>query len=206
MHTPWSRLHEKQARVKGLDFGAGTAWGVTFASYAAQRLLPQWNMASGPTPCEAAPGAIPAALRKEDELTLHIADSVGSLSQREAVFADPEDTLRSVAHKLWAESVGVLVVGDKRHVLGVISERDIAAELAQGADPDVKTAREAMTGYVIFARPDDPLYDVAGQMLDDAVRHVPVVGADGQVVGMVSVRDLLQPLLLDALSSPPSRV
>lgn len=139
-------------------------------------------------------------------MTLHIADTVGSLSQREAVFADPDDTLRSVAHKLWAESVGVLVVGDKRHVLGVISERDIAAELAQGADPDAKTAKEAMTGYVIFARPQDALFDVAGQMLDDAVRHVPVVAADGRVVGMVSVRDLLQPLLLDALSNPLSRV
>ena len=61
------------------------------------------------------------------------------------------------------------------------------------------TAEEAMTTYVISARPEDPLFDVAAQMLDDAIRHLPVVDENGGVVGMVSVRDLLCPLLLDAL-------
>jgi len=116
--------------------------------------------------------------------------------------AGREGTLRSVAHKLWSESVGVVVIGDERHALAVISERDIVAELAHGADPDVTTAGDTMTAHVISVRPEDPLYEAAGHMLDDGIRHLPVIDKDHRVAGMVSVRDLLRPLLLDALSGP----
>ena len=42
-------------------------------------------------------------------------------------------------------------------------------------------------------------------MLDDIIRHLPVVDEDGRVVGMVSVRDLIRPVLLDALQAKPPR-
>ena len=128
-----------------------------------------------------------------------IRDHVGSLAQRNPVFVAPGETLRKAANKLWVESVGALVVGDAHHPSGVISERDVVAQLAQGADPDTMTAEEAMTNYLISARPGGPLFDVAAQMLDDAIRHIPIVDENGDIVGMVSVRDLLRPLLLDAL-------
>jgi CBS domain-containing protein len=134
-------------------------------------------------------------------MTVHIADPVGSVAGREPVFVDADATLRAVARTLWSESVGIAVVGDERHPLGVISERDVVTELAQGADPDTRTARSAMTAYLITARREDPIYDAAGQMLDDIIRHLPVVDEDGRVIGMVSVRDLIRPLLLDALTA-----
>lgn len=136
-------------------------------------------------------------------MTVHIVDPVGSIAGRQPVFVDADATLRAVARILWSESIGVLVVGDERHPLGVISERDVVTELAEGADPDTRTARDAMTAYLISARREDPIYDAAGQMLDDLVRHLPVVDEDGRVVGMVSVRDLLRPLLVDALTGQP---
>jgi CBS domain-containing protein len=51
---------------------------------------------------------------------------------------------------------------------------------------------------VISARPDDPQLDAAFIMLDDVIRHVPLVDEDGTVTGMVSMRDLLPPLLAEA--------
>jgi CBS domain-containing protein len=133
-------------------------------------------------------------------MTVHISDSVATLAHRAPVLVAADQTLRAVAHTLWTESVGALVVGDAQRPVGVISERDVVAALAQGADPDVATAGDVMTRYVISARPHDPLFDAASQMLDDAIRHMPVVDGNGTVVGMVSVRDLILPLLLDALS------
>jgi CBS domain-containing protein len=134
-------------------------------------------------------------------MTLHVADRLRELPRREPVLADPKATLRSVAHTLWSESVGMAVVGDAQRPRGVISERDVVAALARGADPDVMTAVDAMTNYIISARPEDPLFDVAGQMIDDdIIRHLPILDENSAVVGMVSVRDLLRPMLLDALS------
>jgi len=136
-------------------------------------------------------------------MTVHVGDKVGSLARREPVLADPGETLRSVAHTLWTEAVGVLIVGDARRPLGVISERDIVAALAQGADADTMTAEEVMTTHIICVRRGDPLFDAAGQMLDADVRHLPIVDENGDVVGMVSVRDLVRPLLVDAFSGKP---
>ena len=56
-----------------------------------------------------------------------------------------------------------------------------------------------MTKYVISARLGDRLFDAASEMLDDGMRHLPVVDDKGDLVGMISARDLLRPLLLDAL-------
>jgi CBS domain-containing protein len=132
-------------------------------------------------------------------MTPHTRDAVATLARRAPVVIAADETLRAVAHTLWSESVGALVVGDARHPVGVISERDVVSALAQGADPDAVSAADAMTRYVISARLEDPLFDAASQMLDAAIRHLPVADENGTVVGMVSIRDLVGPLLLDAL-------
>jgi CBS-domain-containing membrane protein len=115
-------------------------------------------------------------------MTVHITTPVGELAGREPVWIGPEATLRAVARTLWSESIGALVVGDGCEPLRVITERDVALELAQGADPDIGTARQAMTAYVIAARQTDPIY-AAGQMLDDVIRHMPVIDEHDRVVG-----------------------
>jgi CBS domain-containing protein len=120
---------------------------------------------------------------------------------RPAVFVAPDDPLRAVAQRLWEEAVGVAVVAADGDVLGVVSERDIVAQLSLGANPDATIAREAMTRHVISARPDDRLLDVAFLMIDGIVRHIPIVDQDDDVVGMVSIRDLVRPLLAEALIS-----
>ena len=52
------------------------------------------------------------------------------------------------------------------------------------------------------ARPDDTVLDVALQMLDAGTRHLPVVDDLGRAQGMVSLRDLLRPLVLQAMTPP----
>lgn len=118
---------------------------------------------------------------------------------RPPVIVGPDATLRAVTRTLWENEVGAAVVGTEHHPVGIISERDVVTRLAQGADPDTATAGEAMTSAVATARPDDRLLDVAYLMFDDNVRHVPVIDEVGSVTGMVSVRDLLGPLLISAL-------
>lgn len=133
-------------------------------------------------------------------MTTYLQDKVQTLARREAVFIAPQSTLREAARLMWVESIGALVVGDDpHHALGVISERDVMAQIGQGADLDTTTAQEAMTRYVVTAQVGDRLSDAASLMLDGAIRHLPVVDGEGAVIGMLSVRDLLRPLMLDAL-------
>jgi len=124
---------------------------------------------------------------------------------RPAVTIPADATLRAVALQLWEAGVGAAVVpGEANAIAGVISERDVVAQLAVGADPDRVTAAEAMSRNIVSAQPADPVLDVVFLMLDAGVRHIPVVADDlDRLVGVVSMRDLLQPLLVDHFGGTP---
>jgi CBS domain-containing protein len=132
-------------------------------------------------------------------------ESVRSLLHRPAVEVALRDTLRSVARTLTEESVGVAVVvahhelGRGAHAVGVISERDVVAALADGADPDEIWAEDVMTEDLASAAPDDPVLAAARCMLDNEIRHLPVVEGDA-IVGVISIRDALQAALDAALA------
>ena len=64
------------------------------------------------------------------------------------------------------------------------------------------TARDLMTARVFAVRPTDPLGAVRDLMLEHNVRHVPVVDADGDLVGLISQRDLLRNALVDQAEVP----
>ena len=105
----------------------------------------------------------------------------------------PEATLREVASSLTDEEVGLLVVSGPEGMLGVISERDIAAALADGADPDEVWASDVMSDEPICLDQEDSVLFAANHMIDDGVRHLPIL-ASGNVIGMVSIRDVLRAL------------
>lgn len=105
----------------------------------------------------------------------------------------PEATLREVAGILTEEEVGLLVVSGPEGMVGVISERDIAAAIADGADPDEVWASDAMTAEPLCVDQDDSVLFAANRMINANVRHLPIL-ASGEVIGMVSIRDVLRVL------------
>ena len=131
-------------------------------------------------------------------------EPVRTLVKRSVVIVDPDSTLRQAAATLADDYIGVAVVpgagqtGD--HVEGVLSERDIVRALADGADPDVEVARNVMTLDLATASVGDTIISVAECMLDNEIRHVPVVH-DGTVVGIVSERDVLRSLVSERPSA-----
>lgn len=137
-------------------------------------------------------------------MTPSAAEPVGTVMTSTPIAVLPTDSLRTAAKKLWSHSVGIVLVGDPAQPIGILmSERDIVTALGNGADPDITTAGQAMTTSVVSVHSDDRVFDVALQMLDDAVRHMPVAD-DDRVIGVVSLRDLVRPLVLAALTPPPA--
>ncbi|EIE99008.1 CBS domain-containing protein [Saccharomonospora glauca] len=89
------------------------------------------------------------------------------------------------------------VVDAEQHVVGLMTEGDAlrAAERAKG-DPGVSSPRvgEVMTSPVEVVSPNTDVADVARLMLTDRRRSLPVA-EDGVLVGIVSRRDVLRPLV-----------
>lgn len=133
--------------------------------------------------------------------------TVRTLVHRPAVDVTPETTLRTLASILGEESVGVVVVraarsSDGLHAAGIVSERDIVRSIADGADPDTTRAEDIMTEDLAFAAPDESLRSVSLRMLDNEIRHLPVV-ASGRVIGVLSMRDLFDALVEADSTTPP---
>lgn len=100
-------------------------------------------------------------------------------------------TLRAVIAELARHRVGVLVVTDAAgETVGIISERDVIALLAEDPDAMQRTAASVMTGLLVKCSLDDSEGDMMNRMAKARVRHLPVHHA-GKVVGLVSARDIM---------------
>ena len=108
---------------------------------------------------------------------------------RARVAESPADSLRAAATLMWKQQTGSLLVMDGDNLLGIVTERDVMKAVARGADIDATPVSAVMTTSVITVTPETSLPDAARHMATRWIRHLPVV-ADGQVVGLISQRDL----------------
>ncbi|RZL41659.1 MAG: CBS domain-containing protein [Variovorax sp.] len=109
----------------------------------------------------------------------------------------PDATVFDALHVLADHEVGALVVLRGDVLAGVFSERDYTRKVAlQGRNSrDVKVA-DIMTADVFTVTPDTPTQECMALMSQKRIRHLPVV--DGaRVVGMLSIRDLMDDLIAD---------
>lgn len=123
-------------------------------------------------------------------------DPVGSLLSPAVATIEPTATLREAAEEMAADRLGLLVVTNSAGMVGVISERDVVAALADGADLELERVRDHATDRVVTVDADLSVAEAARLMADAEIRHLAVM-RDGDVAGVVSVRDLLVALTAD---------
>jgi CBS domain-containing protein len=96
---------------------------------------------------------------------------------------------REAAELMAEEGIGDVIVCDHDHIVGIVTDRDIAIRLvAQGLD-DSTPLREIASTDLTFLTPDDPVEDAVALMRTRALRRLPVVDGD-RPVGIVSIGDL----------------
>jgi CBS domain-containing protein len=109
----------------------------------------------------------------------------------------PDETVFDALHKLAEFEVGALVVMDGGRMVGVMSERDYTRKVAlQGRNSKDTRVSEIMTANVFVVTPQSRTRDCMALMREKRIRHLPVV-QDGQLLGMLSIRDLLDDLIAD---------
>lgn len=133
---------------------------------------------------------------------------VRRLANHNLATVDPDATLQEVAEELAMDEIGVVVVRHGHEPVGVVSERDLVAVIANGGHLGTQ-ATDLMTVDLVTAHEDTTVLDVARLMVDAGVRHVLLRGDDdgddgdpesGPVTGIVSMRDVVGFLLGDVAS------
>ena len=115
---------------------------------------------------------------------------VSDLQHHELFIAQADECLEVAADRMNWHQVGALPVIEGQHLVGIITERDLTAALAEGADPVLTPVSDYMTQVPEVLGPDSEFADAAHRMLELGVRHLPVVRS-GQLVGVLSMRDVL---------------
>ena len=118
---------------------------------------------------------------------------IREVSSRSIVGADVHDNLRSAAVQLAGNEVGALLIYDSQGPVGIFSERDLAQAVADGAELEDTRVRDYMTRAPVRIKSSAPMDEGVAKMSDLGVRHLVVV-EDGEVVGVVSARDILKAL------------
>ncbi len=109
----------------------------------------------------------------------------------------PAHTLREASKAMVDRHVGAAVVEDPDgEGAGIVTERDILRALAEGTDPDTESVGTHVTSEIVYASPNWTLSEAAEAMLRGGFRHL-VVMDEGEVVGVLSVRDIVRQWNLD---------
>ena len=98
---------------------------------------------------------------------------------------------------------GAPVIDGDAKVVGILSELDCLRVLAGEAWDGLPEGKvgDYMTPNVASVSPDTSIYDVVGRFLSKPYRRLPVVDADGRLLGQVSRRDIL--VAIDGMRENP---
>jgi CBS domain-containing protein len=89
--------------------------------------------------------------------------------------------------------VGAVAVMERAELRGIFTERDLMLRVVQQErNPRETKVRDVMTSPVATTYDKTPAVEAMGLMLERHLRHLPVIGANGQLLGMLSIRGLLQ--------------
>ena len=106
-----------------------------------------------------------------------------------------ESTIGEAAAAMAERGVGAVVLLEGESIAAILTERDVLKAVAAGRDGSAPVA-DWMTRHPDTIGPGDTTDHAASLMIHGGFRHLPVVD-DRKVVGIVSIRDLMQVALDD---------
>ncbi len=127
-------------------------------------------------------------------------DKVGAFVKRPPLTATQEATLLDVVKIMATHNVGLVAVVDEAgRPLGVVSERDVIRALASGVQLSAKAIEVGTRGNLLTAKAEDDIYSTIKKMRERGTRHILVVDDAGKLVGVVSIRDLVEDRALKSI-------
>ena len=106
-------------------------------------------------------------------------------------FVRENNSVFDVVQQLVEHNISAVLVLDGAGLAGIVTERDVARNVVlEGRTAKDTAVSEIMTRNVIVVPPDQTIEECMTQMIDKRIRHLPVVD-DGRLVGIVSIRDLV---------------
>lgn len=110
----------------------------------------------------------------------------------------PEASVFEALQLMADKDVGALPVVRGRRLVGIISERDYARKgILKGKSSKGTAVRDLMTAEVIYVLPEHSVDRCMALMTRHKIRHLPVLNAGQDLVGIISIRDVVRAVIED---------
>ncbi len=117
--------------------------------------------------------------------------NLSQIFTRNPVSIDLHSSVAEAAWRMKMLDVGMLPVCTGTQLVGALTDRDIAVRVvAEGRDARLTKVRDVMTAEVVYAFEDQTIKEAARLMEQHQLRRLPVLDADHQLIGVVSLLDL----------------
>jgi CBS domain-containing protein len=133
-------------------------------------------------------------MKRLNEILAHKGANIWSIGPDESVYE---------AIKLLAEKeIGAIAVTDGGRLVGIVSERDYARQIIlKGRSSEKTQIRDIMSSEVITARPDQEVRECMELMTEKRIRHLPIVDDKNNLIGMISIGDLVRAIIAEQEST-----
>ena len=127
------------------------------------------------------------------KLVQHLLENKG----RDLISIQPDASVLDAIKLMADKGIGSLVVTENDELKGIVTERDYARKvIIKGRSSKTTQVAEIMTVDVITASSDLTVNKCMTMMTEKKCRHLPVVD-NGELVGMISIGDLVQAIISD---------
>lgn len=111
---------------------------------------------------------------------------------------EPHVSVMDAVRVMARDRVGAVVVVEKSKLVGIFTERDLMLKVVQERrDPSSLQVRDVMTSDVMTMTEASTHDEASKLMLLEHLRHLPILDDDGKVLGLLSMRALLEERLED---------
>jgi CBS domain-containing protein len=104
-----------------------------------------------------------------------------------------ESTVSEIADMMDLKDIGAVpIINQDNLLIGILSERDIVRKLVKtGRDSDLVTAHDIMTKEIKSVQLDTSIDEAQRIMVENNIRHLPVVDQNHKLINFLSQRDLI---------------
>jgi CBS domain-containing protein len=105
----------------------------------------------------------------------------------------PDHSVKILLALLSQHKVGALVLStDGNSIAGIVSERDVVRAFAGGGSIMDDPVSKIMTTEVFVSPSDAKIDELMTVMTSQRIRHIPITADSGELIGIVSIGDLVK--------------
>jgi CBS domain-containing protein len=122
----------------------------------------------------------------------HVSDILENKG-REVLSIEGSATVYEAIVRMVEGNVGSLLVNENGRLAGIVTERDYLRRVTlEGRDERTTPVREIMSPELVYVGPEATIDDCMAIMTERRIRHLPVLSGAREVVGVVSIGDVVK--------------